>query len=111
MYKRLAILLALPLAGCWHPGPGEVDPTRYPWDQRWLKHPPIPPHPPLRAVGAIAPSPTPLAAPPAIDGQAPGTYCVVALEPGANSGITINGGAMMSACSAPANLPPPKPEN
>jgi len=27
------VALALPVAGCWTPGPGQLDPTRYPWDQ------------------------------------------------------------------------------
>ena len=32
---RFAPLLfaAALLGGCWTPGPGELDPTRYPWDQ------------------------------------------------------------------------------
>ena len=25
--------LALLVAGCWTPGPGQIDPTHYPWDQ------------------------------------------------------------------------------
>jgi hypothetical protein len=27
------IPLALLAGGCWTPGPGQFDPTRYPWDQ------------------------------------------------------------------------------
>ena len=32
---RFAPLLAasMLLGGCWTPGPGQLDPTRYPWDQ------------------------------------------------------------------------------
>lgn len=33
---RIFILLPILLltSACWTPGPGQVDPTRYPWDQR-----------------------------------------------------------------------------
>jgi hypothetical protein len=31
--SALAPVLLL-TGGCWTPGPGQVDPTRYPWDQR-----------------------------------------------------------------------------
>ena len=32
--RQLAFLpLALLISACWTPGPGELDPTRYPWDQ------------------------------------------------------------------------------
>lgn len=32
--RTLALIaLALVTAGCWTPGPGQLDPTRYPWDQ------------------------------------------------------------------------------
>lgn len=32
--KRLLLVApAAVLGGCWTPGPGQVDPTRYPWDR------------------------------------------------------------------------------
>lgn len=35
MLRVVILTPALLLAGaCWTPGPGQVDPTRYPWDQR-----------------------------------------------------------------------------
>lgn len=34
MRSLVIIPFALLGAGCWTPGPGELDPTRYPWDQR-----------------------------------------------------------------------------
>jgi hypothetical protein len=33
MRRHMLLPLTLLLAGCWTPGPGQVDPTRYPWDQ------------------------------------------------------------------------------
>ena len=63
--RALALLpIASLLAGCWTPGPGQLDPTRYPWDQR-----------PLSSKFAA------------------GTYCVVALQPVAASGIVLSGNA------------------
>ena len=32
--RIVIILLALLSAGCWTPGARQLDPTRYPWDQR-----------------------------------------------------------------------------
>ena len=62
--RTLAVIpVALLSAGCWTPGPGELDPTRYPWDQR-------------RA--AALPK---------------GTYCIVSLEIPRAGGITIGGGS------------------
>ena len=33
MKALLPIAAALLTSACWTPGPGQVDPTRYPWDQ------------------------------------------------------------------------------
>ena len=56
--RTLAVVIAALLtSACWTPGPGQLDPTRYPWDQ------------PRR----------------------PGTYCIVSLELGSASGITVGG--------------------
>ncbi len=56
--RILALVIATLLTGaCWTPGPGQLDPTRYPWDQ------------PRR----------------------PSTYCIVSLEVGSASGITVGG--------------------
>ncbi|GAA4718176.1 hypothetical protein H9L13_07520 [Sphingomonas lutea] len=52
-----AFLVPLLLGACWTPGPGQVDPTRYPWDQR-IAH-----------------------------GVAAGDYCVVQLETPSPTGI------------------------
>ena len=82
------IPLALLVTACWSPGPGEMDPTRYPWDQ-----------PDRFAAPAPAPRPAPPPAPAAqqavavAPGEEEATYCVVALEPTAKSGIIIGGGA------------------
>ena len=59
MRTLLLVPLALLASGCL--GPGERDPTRYPWDPRNTV-----PHPPIVAGGAIAPlaNPQPKLAPP-----------------------------------------------
>ncbi len=37
--RVLPLIPAVLLTGaCWTPGPGQVDPTRYPWDQRKPAH-------------------------------------------------------------------------
>lgn len=86
--RALALLpLALLLAGCWTPGPGQVDPTRYPWDQPGHAHAPI------VARGGISPvQPKPAEATPRPT-PPQGTYCVVALEPSTQTGITFSGNA------------------
>jgi hypothetical protein len=98
-WRRLAIAaMSFALAGCWHPRPTDMDPTRYPWDQRWLNHPRI------EAVGAV----------PRLDNPAPGqipsggTYCVVSLEIGSTNGITVGGAPLQSACAIAPSPAPPK---
>ena len=82
------------MSGCL--APGERDPTRYPWDPRNVRHPPV------VARGAIPP----LAAPRQQFVPPPGTYCVMAIEPRAASGIVVGGKAPgIMACSTPAAPP------
>jgi hypothetical protein len=104
--------LVLLTAGCWSPGPGRPDPTRYPWDVRNQPSP----QPPVAAQGGIAPLPQ--AEPqPLPEGQAaivalpsvqpappqPGTYCIVALTPPGTTGIVFSGKlAPNPACPVPA---------
>ncbi len=55
--------VALLVAGCWTPGPGQMDPTRYPWDQAHLKQRP----------------------------GAGRSYCIVSLDAGGETGIHVGG--------------------
>ena len=105
--RRIALIpLALLVSGCWKPGPGEVDPTRYPWDQpiapaQAQPRPAAKPEP----VTGSEPAPTVAAAEPEREFIA----CVVPLEPVAQSGIIIRGNAAQPpACEglAPAQSPP-----
>lgn len=67
--RTLALVaLALLLGSCWTPGPGQIDPTRYPWDQPRLKRTP-----------QQMPSPV------------QESYCVIMLETPASTGITAGG--------------------
>jgi hypothetical protein len=110
--------IAVLLAGCWSPGPGQRDPARYPWDPKGAPAKPAPPPAPapmIEAHGAIPRSTGPagleaeqpqVQPAPGIESSQPaqrppdGTYCVVALEP-ATTGIVISGnpGAMQTDCS------------
>ena len=111
----LRILAIIPcaclLAGCWTPGPGQLDPTLYPWHPRnklaaAASAPNPHPHPRIVARGLIEPSKEWAA-----ETEPPqGTYCMMSLEtPG--SGIIANGGANagIMTCSVPAN-PAPVPD-
>jgi hypothetical protein len=71
------ILLALLTAGCWTPGPGQLDPTRYPWDQPQLKR------------------------------QArQGSYCIISLEMPGSSGISAGGQSTVDTdCKVAPNHP------
>ena len=70
--RLLTIPLVLLTASCWTPGPGEVDPTRYPWDQ-------------TRTAAASKAS-----------------YCIMSLETPSSSGITTGGGDVVHlACKEP----------
>lgn len=80
MRRRAALSLALPLAlatgACWTPGPGQLDPIRYPWDQ---------PRRPAQRV----PAPE---------------YCIVSLEDGHAAGIAAGGGGVVHmACQVSPN--------
>ena len=104
MRNALPIALMMLTSGCWTPGPGQLDPTRYPWDQKQRLA-----HPPIAARGAIEPRTQALGAPP----PATGTYCIVALGPATN-GIVLSGNApstpgcppLVSPTPAPAQEPP-----
>ena len=110
--RSLAIIpCACLLAGCWTPGPGQLDPTLYPWHPRnkaalAASSAPDPyAHPRIVARGLIEPSeqwepqPTP----------SQGSYCVMALETPGGSGIAADGAnAGIMACSVPANPAPAK---
>ena len=67
MRNVVAIPLAFILTGCWPPGLGQLDPTRYPWDQRNRQ----------------------VARPP------DGNYCIVTLEAGSATGIMVGGQNVM----------------
>jgi hypothetical protein len=72
--RTIAVIpIALLAAGCWTPGPGQLDPTRYPWDQ---PHRQLPPK---------------------------GSYCIVSLETGSSTGISVGGG---STVDMPCKEPP-----
>jgi hypothetical protein len=80
MHRLATLPLALLTAACWTPGPGQLDPTRYPWNQ---------PHRLARA--AAAPE-----------------YCVVSLESGSTAGIDTGGsGVMHMGCQVQPNRRPP----
>jgi hypothetical protein len=100
---RILALLPLPLltSGCL--APGQRDPTRYPWDQPQSA---LAPHQPIVAHGALPRLATPLPrfVPP------PGTYCVVAIEPQARSGITVGGKAPGILNCGVLPSPPPAPK-
>jgi len=107
--------IVLLLGACWTPGPGEVDPTRYPWDQgNRVALAPLPPSPATdprvdaRGLVSWRPSRDPQLLPqPLPQPLPPGTYCVIAIEPQGKSGITVGGQApALSACSAPTNSAP-----
>jgi hypothetical protein len=63
-------MLAMLTSACWTPGPGQRDPTRYPWDQR---------------LNRVAEAPA--------TGEA--RFCVVSLEQ-PRSGIIVSGGAAVA---------------
>ena len=96
--------LALLLGACWTPSPGQVDPTRYPWDPRNAAPPP---HERIEARGKIAPSSSWQAEPQ--PSPAEGSYCVMAIEQESQTGITVSANSVMMACTAPANPAPRKP--
>ena len=104
-----AIPLALLLSACWTPGPGQVDPTRYPWDPRNAPPPAPPPHPRVDARDMVAPSLRWHTVPQSEPQPSPaeGSYCVIAIEQESNTGIVLGGNAGMMACTAPPNSPPP----
>ena len=59
--RVIFVPVALLVVGCWTPGPGQMDPTRYPWDQPHVKRHPLP----------------------------EGSYCIVSLDVGGGTGITV----------------------
>ena len=73
MRNLVVIASALALAGCWTPDPGQPDPTRYPRDQRKWQ--------------AAHPS--------------HGTYCVMTMETGSATGITVGSNIMEMQCKEP----------
>jgi hypothetical protein len=104
-----AILLAVLLGACRTPGPGQVDPTRYPWDPRNAPPPAPPPHPRVDARGLINPNPEWRKPPPPAPqpSTAEGSYCVMAIEQESKTGIVLGGNAGVMACTAQPNSPPP----
>lgn len=120
--RSLAVIpLALLLAGCWTPGPGQIDPTRYPWDQRMPKPSqpqpqpqPLPqPQPRVRAQGLVPPvaesdRPPHLQPLPQPQPQPDGSYCVMSLENGGAGGVSAGGrNGVTLGCTEPA--PPQDP--
>ena len=102
------ISLALLTSACWTPGPGQVDPTRYPWDQRKLDPTLLPiPQPPVVARGKIAPSSSWQTEPQPSPAQ--GSYCVIAIERESQTGITMSANSNVMVCAAPPNAAPPRP--
>jgi hypothetical protein len=105
--------IGLFLSACWTPGPGQMDPTRYPWDPRnQAAKQALAPHPRLRAIGMIPPWAEPMPAP-AQPVPTDGSYCVISLESSVPNGIVIGGTGQTMACSvspSPAE-PPPTPRN
>ena len=84
---RILVLIPLALAtsGCWTPGPGQIDPTRYPWDQPHLRQAKAQPQPELKA-----------------------NYCIMSLESGNSNGITAVGGNTVNlVCQEPQPQPEP----
>jgi hypothetical protein len=75
----LALPLALVPSACWTPGPGQLDPTRFPWDQ------------PQRLARAA----------PAEE------YCMVSLESGSTAGIGAGGGGVQMGCQVMPNRSTP----
>ena len=107
------IPLALLLSACWTPGPGQVDPTRYPWDPRNQPAlaPAPPPHPRVDARGLINPVPDWRKGPPPAPQPSPaeGSYCVMQIEQERQTGITISANSGVMACTAQPNAAPSKP--
>ena len=110
----MRILALIPLAllttACWTPGPGQVDPTRYPWDPRNVAAlaPPAP-QPRIEARGKIAPSPEwqPTQQQPHTSES---SYCVMAIEQERQTGITLSANVGVMACSVAPNAAPAKTE-
>ena len=98
------IPLSCLLAGCWTPGPGQLDPTLYPWHPRnKLATAAGGPHPRIVARGMIEPDPSWEAQ----GGHVQGNYCMVSLEPQGTAGITVGGGAALGMpCSVSRNPAP-----
>ena len=103
----MRILTLLPLVlltgACWTPGPGQVDPTRYPWDPRnraALVTPPA--HPRIVARGAITPS-TEWQTAPQPQPTPDGSYCIMAIEQESQTGISLSANSNVLACTAPSN--------
>lgn len=96
---RALLVLALAAGTAGYLAPGERDPTVYPWNRA--------PHAPVGAHGAVPPvAPWPLPAPQGRWDSAPGTYCVVALEPAGGNGIAAGGKPRIMGCEAPAPARP-----
>lgn len=95
------IPLALLASACWKPGPGQVDPTRYPWDRPQNQ-------PKLEVVPMTEPTLEPTRAPEA-EVEAPPerapelTACVHMLTPSAESGIEVVGGGTVDNCPSPSD--------
>ena len=79
--RRLALIpLAMLVGGCWTPGPGQIDPTRYPWDQPMLRQAQRPTH---------------------------ASYCIMTMETGATTGITVDArNTVTMACKEPPKQQP-----
>ena len=92
------------LAGCWTPGPDQLDPTLYRWHPRnKLAAAAAAPHPRIVARGLVAPDPSWEAE----AGHVQGNYCMMSLEPQGTAGITVGGGsAAIMPCYVSPNQAP-----
>jgi hypothetical protein len=103
---RASLLLSLTLltSGCWTPGLGQRDPTRYPWDPRNKVIVTAVPDSRIVAKGQIAPDTSWHPAAPSTTRES--SYCVMGIEDESKSGSIANGNGGTMTCSAPLNHVP-----
>lgn len=104
MRARILLPLALLTTGCWTPGPGQRDPTRYPWDPGNRVTVTAVPNSRVVAKGQIVPDPSWHPAAPLMTRES--SYCVMGIEDESKSGSIANGNGGTMTCSAPLNHVP-----